>query len=329
MHVHVPSHRIRFLNPLSKSHYDFRPYIFPKGFNSLDFRVLQLGEEYVLDYSNHRTMFLDIDIDMKKVALSFLDSNGNDFVLLPINGCGDLAMFKASDQKWTNIEKEEGTLFGYDDVTLYKGKFYAVSTTGRTVVVGLDSEISEVGKPVSGSKKMFLVESKGELLLVAKYPSLEFEEDSSSAWTGRFRVYKLDEAGKKWIEVNNLDNCVLFMGINSAFAAPAEDLSVCRGNHIVFFNIFKPFGDWCVCVFDLENDSVGPLSKFPQLGKLFSLPSSWIFSRKLNAPSTDSMIWPCWFEAILMVTVDSMPKVNLQKGNGHNLNCQMLDLNRM
>ncbi|XVF51968.1 hypothetical protein PTKIN_Ptkin04bG0226900 [Pterospermum kingtungense] len=77
-------------------------------------------------------------------------------------------MFKSSDQKWTKLTSR------YDDVIFYKGNFYAVDTSGRTVlVVGLDSEISVVRVPgvyvddgghgyvdwISWNK--FLVESKG------------------------------------------------------------------------------------------------------------------------------------------------------------------------
>ncbi|XVF68001.1 hypothetical protein PTKIN_Ptkin10aG0167500 [Pterospermum kingtungense] len=260
-HVRVPT-MIRFLNPLSKSVYDSFPYNFPKGFNSLDFRVLQLGEEYVIDIYN------------RKVVLSCSDCNVNDFVLLSVSDYGRLAMLKSSDQRWTKIHRDT-SFRRYDDVIFYKGNFYAVDSDGRTLVVGLDSETSVVGEPVgvpvNGGRRKYLVESKGELFLVAMYSSLVI---------GRPRVFKFDEVGKEWIEVNNLNDRVLFLGIGCAFAALAEDLSVCRGNFIVFVNSIKPSGAWDVRVFDLVDGSIRPLWKFPQLDKLFSPPSSWISGKK-------------------------------------------------
>ncbi|XVF67997.1 hypothetical protein PTKIN_Ptkin10aG0167100 [Pterospermum kingtungense] len=244
-HVCAPK-RIRFLNPLSKSLDHSLPYNFPEGFNSFDFRVLKLGEEYML----HNLVFLY----MRKVVVSRSDSNVNDFVLLSINYSGKLAMFKFSDQRWNYFP--EAT---YDDVIFYKGNFYAVDSRCRTLVVGLDSETTSVVRVPTGlrmfdDRKKYLVESKGELLLVV----------------GMIRVFKLDEVGKEWIEINDLGDGVLFLGDNCAFAASAEDLYVPRGNYIVFLNSRN------VCVFDLEDGSIRPLSKFPQLDKLFSPPSSWI-----------------------------------------------------
>ncbi|XVF68007.1 hypothetical protein PTKIN_Ptkin10aG0168100 [Pterospermum kingtungense] len=252
--------------------------------------VLELGQEYVFN-SFGREIVRDMPWCMRKAALYCLDSSvNNDFVLLSILAPLDkLAMFKFSDKKWTTIED---TPFRYDDVILYKGNFYAVDFRGRAVVVGLDSKTSVVGVPVYGGEKKFLVESKGALFLVDMYRSFVVEDETgSSSWTGKFVVFKLGGVGKKWIEVKDLEDCVLFLGTKSTFAASAEDLSVCKGNYIIFSNRFhyylhgegKPSSKgWDVCVFDLENDSTGPLWKFPQFGKLFMPPSSWSSSRTVN-----------------------------------------------
>ncbi|XVE93930.1 hypothetical protein REPUB_Repub01dG0236500 [Reevesia pubescens] len=297
----VPNNRIQLLNPLSRSRFDSLPDDFPKSLNLLDFKVLELGDEYVLHYLNHLSYLGDVgNLYMEKVVLSCLDNNANDFVLLTIHVSGKLAMFKSSDKKWTIIQDMPSP---YDDVILYKGNFYAVDNTGRTVLVGLDFEISVIGMPVFGGDKKFLVESKGELLLVDMYLSIEAEEGSCS-WAGlgfveeyfenlafymnertvRFKVFKLDEGSKEWVEVKNLDDRVLFLGDDCTFSAQAEDLSVCRGNCIIFAdNFFYSLGaedgssERCdVGVFDLENGSIGPLRKFPQFSKLFWPPPCWI-----------------------------------------------------
>ncbi|XVF68005.1 hypothetical protein PTKIN_Ptkin10aG0167900 [Pterospermum kingtungense] len=225
--VHVPNNSVGFVHPLLRSSLiSSLDYDFPKALNLLDFRVLELGQEYTF-YANDDDLYWGWYV--LKAALHCLDSNANGFVALSIVSSDSLS-------------------------------------TGRTVVVGFDFGVSMVAAPVYGGRKKFLVESKGELLLADMY--LE-------GWTPKFKVYKLDEVGKRWIEVNNLDDGVLFLGADCTFAATAEDLSMCRGNCIVFVNIFEASGVWDVCVFDLENDSTGPLCEFPQFSKLFLPPSSW------------------------------------------------------
>ncbi|XVF45597.1 hypothetical protein PTKIN_Ptkin02bG0219000 [Pterospermum kingtungense] len=304
----VPNRRIQLLNPLSRPRFDSLPDNFPKRLNLLDFRVFELGEEYVLHYLNHPNYLAEENLYMEKVVLSCLDNNNvNDFVLLTIHVSGKLAMFKSSDKKWTIIQDMPSP---YDDVILHEGKFLAVDNTGRAVLVGLDSELSVVAMAIFGGDKKFLVESKGELLLVDMYLSIEADEGSCS-WAGlgfveeyfenlafymnertvKFKVFKLDRVGKQWVEAKNLDDRVLFLGDDCTFSASAEDLSVCRGNCIIFAdNYFYSHeaedgtSERCdVGVFDLENGSIGPLWKFPQFSKLFWPPPRWISSTTLDA----------------------------------------------
>ncbi|XWS55136.1 hypothetical protein CRYUN_Cryun10bG0149000 [Craigia yunnanensis] len=208
----------------------------------------------------------------------------------------------------TNIQTDPSTSWVIkieEDVP--NNRIQLLNPLSRTVLVGLDFEISVVGVPVFGGDKKFLVESKGELLLVDMYLSIEADEGS---WVGlgfveeyfenlafymnertvRFKVFKLDEVGKEWVEVKHLDDRVLFLGDDCTFAASVEDLSVCRGNCIIFAdNFFYSLGaqdgpsEHCdVGVFDLENGSIGPLQKFPQFSKLFWPPPCWISSTTLD-----------------------------------------------
>ncbi|TYH78168.1 hypothetical protein ES332_D04G206800v1 [Gossypium tomentosum] len=292
--------RVQLLNPLSRSRFDSLPDNFPKPLNLLDFRVLELGEEYVLHYLTHHSVG---NLYMEKVVLSCLDDNVNDFIILTIHVSGKLAMFKSSVKKWAIIQDMPSP---FDDVILYKGNFYAVDNTGRTVVVGLDFETDLIAMPVFGGDKKFLVGSKGELLLVDMYLSIESEPGSSSSSAGfgfveeyfenlalymnermvKFKVFKLDDAGKQWVEAKDLDDRVLFLGDGCTFSASIEDLSVCRGNCIIYVdNFFYSLGEedgaseHCdVGVFDLESGSIGPLTKFPQFSELFWPPPHWISS---------------------------------------------------
>ncbi|KAK8488043.1 hypothetical protein V6N11_021097 [Hibiscus sabdariffa] len=297
------NNRVQLLNPLSRSRFDSLPENFPKIFNLLELSIVELGEEFVLSYLNHLSYLGDAgNLYMEKVVISCLDNNPNNgFVLLTIHVSGKLALFKSSDKKWTIIQDMPSP---YDDVILYEGNFYAVDNTGRTVLVGLDCETTEAGMPVFGGDKKFLVESKGDLLLVDMHLSVEASEGSGFAEenfenlafyinerTVRFNVFKLDEVGKQWVDVKDLDDRVLFLGDDCTFSATAEDLNVCRGNCIIFAdNFFYSLGDEdesserCdVGVFDLENGTIGPLHKFPQFSKLFWPPPWWTSSRLLDA----------------------------------------------
>lgn len=213
------------------------------------------------------------------------------FVLLTIHVSGKLAMLKSGDKKWTIIDDLPSP---YDDVAFYKGQFYAVDTTGRTVVVvvGCPSSVSVVGQSVFGGDKKILVESCGDLFLVDKYLSVgpededegfEFYEEFdsyTSERTIRFEVFKLDRSEQKWIEVNNLGDRMFFLGDNCTFSASANDFPGCKGNCVFFTDpledgVLKSRG---IGVFDLESGSIGPLANNPAYSDLFWPPPYWVSS---------------------------------------------------
>ena len=128
------------------------------------------------------------------------------FVLLTIHVSGKLAMFKSGDKRWTIINEMPSP---FDDVFVYKGRFYAVDDTGRTVVVALDTDLGLVGNPIFGGDKKYLVESKGDLLLIDMYLTMASDEGLSigddiveylvqymSERTVQIKVLKLNEEGK-------------------------------------------------------------------------------------------------------------------------------------
>ncbi|KAF2287950.1 hypothetical protein GH714_003427 [Hevea brasiliensis] len=295
--------RKRLLNPLSRYKLNSLPSNFPRVLNLLNLRICQLGQEYVLHHVNYKpnsSSFSDAgNLYMEKVVMIWLNCE-SDFMLLTIHVSGKLALFRSGDRRWTIIKDMPSP---YDDVIVYKGNFYAVDNTGRTVVVGLNTELSLTANPVFGGDKKYLVESDGELLLVDMYLSIDTEEESlsfgeeylehlaqyMSERTVRFRVYKLDEEAKSWIEVKSLGDRVLFLGDDSTFSAPASDLSGCKGNCIFFVDNFFYSRDECptggddgvlagrdIGVFDLENGCIGPLGNYPELAKMFWPPPHWV-----------------------------------------------------
>ncbi|KAF3952601.1 hypothetical protein CMV_021862 [Castanea mollissima] len=261
---HHPS-QMQLLNPLLRTQIKSLPLDSPKVINLLNFRILELGHEYVLHYMNFKpfgnSSLGDVSsLYMEKVVYICLGSENetDDFALLTIHVSGKLAMFKSRNKNWCIIDDMplvHDVLSPYDDVVLFRGEFYAVDNTGRTVLVGLSLNLSLVAGSVFGGDKKFLVESVGQLLMVDMYLSAVFDdvdggaEDVDEAFldgimgerTVWFKVFKLDWEGKKWVEVKSLGDRVLFLGDNCTFSAPASVLSGCKGN-CIFFTVLNLWG---------------------------------------------------------------------------------------
>lgn len=286
---------MNLLNPLSRCQFTPLPEDFPRVLDLMNLRVLELGHEYVLQYMSCRPCGNDGHLYMEKVVFLCLD-NGNDFALLTIHVSGKLAMFKSGEKRWSIIQDMPSP---YDDVILFKGEFYAVDGTGRTVVVGLDLGVTLIGQSNFGGDKKFLVESVGELLLVDMYLSLDAENDHDGVFaelaenfdcfmrerTVRFKVYKLDRKEKVWNEVKNLGDRVLFLGDDCTFSASAADLRACKGNCIFFADNWDVEGALKspeIGVYDMDSGIIGPLEDYAGYSELFWPPPNWIASRTLE-----------------------------------------------
>ncbi|PNX83010.1 F-box protein [Trifolium pratense] len=84
----------------------------------------------------------------------------------------------------------------------------------------------------------------------------------------------LDGKEKEWVELTSLGNRVLFLGNGCSFSASASDLSVAKGNCIIFmddvFDILdNPVWDSGMCVFHLDQRQLSPLSDNPDYLNLF------------------------------------------------------------
>lgn len=277
----------------------------------MQIRVSELGSEYILQHISYRPFATSIgdagNQYMEKVALLFNSRFG--YVILTIHVSGKLAIIKIGDKNWTVIDD---LVSPYDDVALFKGKFYAVDNTGRAVVVNLDlsSEfkpvVELVANPVFGGDKKTLVPSCGELLLVDTYLSVGPEDDMGfeeevefyeefdcimSERTVRFKVFRLNWGEKKWDEVKDLGDKILILGDYCSFSTLASNFDGCRGNCIIFadhnFYSSREEGNGemtgrGVGVFDLESGRIGSLGDYPGYSEMFWPPPSWICSETLE-----------------------------------------------
>ncbi|KAG6424611.1 hypothetical protein SASPL_115029 [Salvia splendens] len=318
---HPPLH---LLNPLDGSQVNSSPNAFPKLFSFLDIRVRELGDEYALQYINFRPTATSIgeagNLYMEKVAV-LNNGSGGGFVLLTIHVSGKLVVYKSGDEKWRLIDDFPSP---YDDVILWKGKFYAVDNTGRLVMVStVDLNVSVAANSIFGGDKKLLVDCDGELLAVDMYLSVEpadglgfneglefYEEFDSfmSERTVKFKVFRLDQEGEKWIEITDLGDVMLFLGDNCAFSASAVEIfndDKCRGNCIFFTDQYCNREDEgglksrSVGLFDLESGSIGPVDSHIGYSKLFCPPPDWVCSTasiEVSSCLVSSSFYLCNFE---------------------------------
>ncbi|KAF6177099.1 hypothetical protein GIB67_015974 [Kingdonia uniflora] len=280
----------RLLNPLSENPIDLLATPFGKNLNLMNFRIDELGKEYVLRYFGEPPCAYAGDVYLEKVVFSMTPpwggSNGDDdgdCVIMTIHVSGKIAIFRFRDNSWTVINDLQ---YPFDDLIVYKETFYAVDYTGRIVVVNADLTLTEISTSVlsgeSGDTKV-LVELDGELLMVDRYLNLGSNVDSSTHdeagyTTTLFTVYKFNEANKTWDEVKNLgDDRLLFVGDNCTFSASTCDFSGFQRNSIYFKDKHTSRED-CISVFHLEDGSVGPYMTYNQL---CSPPPSWFSSPAL------------------------------------------------
>ncbi|PNY04261.1 F-box family protein [Trifolium pratense] len=261
-------------------------------FNHLS--VIDLGREFVIgQFPSQSPLFINDNTSLYMEKLVVYDTchsgNENDpcSVLLTIHVSGKLAIFRCGDEQWTIIP-EMPTMF-YDDVCVFNGRPIAVDGTGRTVAVEPDLSLDLVAEAeaVFGGDKKFLVESDGELLLVDKYLSCLGNYSLDDGETGndivaeravKFDVFRLDEKEKKWVEVRNLGDRVLFLGEDCVFSSKCNG----NGNCVIFMDRNCHSTEFGISVFHLDQRRISPLSDFPCYSKLFWPPPEWVGLRVDN-----------------------------------------------
>ncbi|KAF6162102.1 hypothetical protein GIB67_008231 [Kingdonia uniflora] len=178
---------INVLNPLTRTQIRLPPITaFLNKFH------LEHFKEYGYSPEDFRDVFIN------KVVLSSTPSDSHDFAVMVIFGrTSNLAFTKSGDESWTDVEAPTRS---FDDVTCYKGQFYAVDCHG-TVVYWDEHDVTS-GKPVFR--------------------------------TIGFKLFKLDESAH-WVEVNSLtEDEAVFLGTNTSVSVSISDFPGCKGSCIYF-----------------------------------------------------------------------------------------------
>ncbi|XP_059631654.1 putative F-box protein At4g22180 [Cornus florida] len=208
--------------------------------------------------------------DIKKVVLSSdpIQSKNNYWVGV-IYGVIDpkLAFWKYGDSEWTALD---GADHAYCDIISHHDHIIALGETASVEIWDFNNSVPAKKmqiEPIFPEKRVefenslgddlytiqsYIVESKGDLLLIVRYignhvrwdgvvvheADLLDEENQCcicSHLTKLFHVYKLDFSQKTWEQLASIgDDRVLFLGRNQSGSHSAKGFPSCKGNSIYF-----------------------------------------------------------------------------------------------
>ncbi|XP_070677956.1 F-box protein At2g26160-like [Malus domestica] len=202
---------------------------------------------------------------VKKFVLSSSPSWTSDYTIMVLYDGNSLTFCKPGQDKcWTRIVLEVHPV----DITYYKGRFYAVTYGGMVLVCDTEDpkqpktrvvvpEIPIVVKHHSPDKKIYVVESAGDLLVVFSVQEMdnfpiqrpyhttirEWLRSSQKEYRTthrQFKVFKVPLSGGSWrldSEVKKLGNRSLFVGDNnSSFSVEASTYLGCKANCIYYYS---------------------------------------------------------------------------------------------
>jgi len=209
---------------------------FPRVLDFNKLSVLNLGTDFIVDYGdiNRRNYFF---YNKKREKFLAITCNGENTMVLGISDYFPHPMlFCYLNNFWKPISDMSTK---YVDICVFKGRFYLVDNTGRTVKIESDSSVQLVDNTFIPGDRKLLVESEGELLLVNIYENLK-----------TFDVFRLEEKNKKWVKLMSLGDRVLFFVNGCSFSASISDLCVAKGNCVIFiddaYRICTYFSNYCL-----------------------------------------------------------------------------------
>jgi hypothetical protein len=233
------------------------PSLLPFSIDLNNSSVLNLGTDFIVDKAVHHPYLHPIKVVVvTPLILAILLYNGR------------LVLLRCGDERWTMIPEMPLYIV---DICVFKGRIYLVDPHSKTVTVGPEDfsvQLVAKDKDIHGRRSdlLFLVESEGELLLVDVYEST-FRFELTTVY-----VFRLDEKKKTWVRLKSLGDRVLFWGKECSFSASASDLSVAKGNCVIFMDdVFNgnKICDSGMCVFHLDQGRCSPLSDYPDYLNLF------------------------------------------------------------
>ncbi|CAL5082959.1 unnamed protein product [Urochloa decumbens] len=195
----------------------------------------------------------------------------------------------------------------FEDMVFYKGKLYTLAYDENLLVVNIsqdpstgDPQVSRIGQVIKGDpdplfdawlpddttgrKKLYLVESRGALLMVRRKVCCRIEDDTIVAGRiSEFEVLEADFEHSRWVNVTTLgDDQMLFLGRSCSRAMSASQYRMTSDQIFFLDDVTENAAQYS---FDDENTSVniydmtdGEVSSpFPMVWKHEMIHATWLF----------------------------------------------------
>ncbi|KAL5557448.1 hypothetical protein UlMin_039684 [Ulmus minor] len=247
----VGDRKFTVLNPLSPLPIDFIPKSFPRGLNLLEFGIVELAKCYSIQFPDGKSFSNRVIVSPTGIVMMI---------------CNRVLWHQKLGAKDWDVIDDAVSQMSFEDIIFYKGKVCAVDEFGRAVEFDSSQNTIEIAPPIPGGpagQRKYLVESNGELFLLEKYCSA-IKMNNPYKLHG-FRIFKLNQEEKLWVEAKSLDDWIIFLGEDTRYSLCARNLGLCRGNLIIF-------EDPCFTVFDLETAIFSHLAKHPNYTRMFYPP---------------------------------------------------------
>ncbi|KAG7567610.1 hypothetical protein ISN45_Aa04g004640 [Arabidopsis thaliana x Arabidopsis arenosa] len=200
----------------------------PTLMNMLDCQILSLGHQYRLirwEPNGYRG-----------VAFLPLNKEGREgeFVVI-LNYINVLMVLTSAEMKWKRLENVPYAICS--DLVTFRGRFYASFLSRKTFVIDPYSLEVTLLMPSPHKQLNYLVASGNDELFLVEVTIPNFEVIDFSRFT--CIVSRLDEEAGKWVEVTDLEDRVLFIGLFGNVSCSAKELpDGCgvSGNSILFTN---------------------------------------------------------------------------------------------
>jgi len=193
---------------------------------------LTLGLEKLRYYFHHK-------------AHIFYDASVGSYIVVFIhNPFGQLVFARLGDDKWTRLS----SYTNFQDCIYQDGVLYAVTAFGEIIafdlkgpVVGTKIIMDRV-KNLYGGERVYIVQAPwGDLLQVWRPEIWIQEEVDGHRHEATFQhkmkwmeIYKVCTVTKKLVQMNSLDDHILFLGSNQSLCSHAKEYPHLKPNHVYF-----------------------------------------------------------------------------------------------
>ncbi|KAK6135797.1 hypothetical protein DH2020_030492 [Rehmannia glutinosa] len=245
--------KLRLLNPLSDRQIEIQPEIqMPKVLNTLDYRVSEVCQAYVLQYVNPSKPKQNDEYKYAKKVVVSTGVKNDEYVVMAIDDGNKLSYIKSGDQKWTMVP-DNGWRNKFVDVVYVKGQFYGIDLWGGTWVFDSMFERTKITYNIyQGASKRHLLElyNNGELYLVEEVTDKDkivcrcddieigcqcnFSRTRFKNTAVEIKISRIDKRKEEWVEAKTVKDRIIFVGDDCSFSVSAKEFEGCNGTRVFY-----------------------------------------------------------------------------------------------